>query len=112
MKELMENCLVDCMNTHQITLETITYCLEKGGEYANAEHIKLLMDCAEICQTSANFMLRGSTLHKATCQACAEISRSCAASCDRFGENDEQLKSCAAACYKCAESCEAMAKSP
>ena len=36
----------------------------------------VLLDCAEICQTSANFMLRGSPLHTNTCAACAIVSSS------------------------------------
>jgi hypothetical protein len=35
----------------------------------------LLLDCAEICQTAANFMLRNSELHSRTCAVCARSLR-------------------------------------
>lgn len=52
-----------------------------GGRHAEDAHIQLLLDCAEICQTSANFMLRGSELHGRTCAVCADACQRCAASC-------------------------------
>jgi hypothetical protein len=55
------------------------HCLQKGGKHAEAKHLRLLMDCAEIRQTSAHFMLRGSDLHSRTCFACAEVCVRCAA---------------------------------
>jgi len=96
---------VDC---HIVCLETITHCLGKGGEHANADHIKLLQDCAEICQTAANFMTRQSTLHPETCRVCAEVCEQCAASCEQFGD-DDVMRRCAEACRRCAESCREMA---
>lgn len=48
---------LDC---HTTCLETISHCLAKGGDHARPDHIKLLIDCAEICQTAANFMARES----------------------------------------------------
>jgi hypothetical protein len=105
--ELIQNCIVDCLNCYQVCMETITYCLEKGGKHAEPEHMKLLLDCGKICQTSANFMLRGSKQHVSVCQATALIARVCSASCEEF-KDDDQMKACAAACQACADSCEAM----
>ena len=50
--------MTDC---HDICLQTVSHCLEKGGDHARTEHVTLLLDCAEICQTAANFMLRNSS---------------------------------------------------
>jgi len=33
-----------------------------GGEGAEADHIRTLLDCTEICQTSASFVLRRSPM--------------------------------------------------
>src|SRR5450830_1628598 len=52
----MRSCIQECTNCHGICVETITHCLEMGGKHAEAAHIRLLLDCAEICQTSANFI--------------------------------------------------------
>lgn len=104
----MEQCIQNCQNCHHICLETVTHCLQKGGKHAEAAHIRLLLDCTEICQTSANFMLRGSELHTRTCGVCAEVCERCAEDCERMGD-DAQMKTCADVCRRCAELCRQMA---
>ena len=104
----MQRCINECLSCHGVCLATVQYCLQQGGRHAEAGHIRLLLDCAEICQTSANFMLRGSDLHTRTCGVCAEVCRRCAEACEQVGD-DEQMRACAEACRRCAESCERMA---
>jgi hypothetical protein len=106
-KEIKE-CIENCMNCHCTCLGTVTYCLEMGGRHAEASHIRLMLDCAEICQTSANFMIRGSDLHGRTCAVCAEVCERCAEDCGRMSD-DEQMRACAEMCRRCAESCREMA---
>jgi hypothetical protein len=108
MSNEMKPCVQECLECHQLCLETIQYCLSQGGNLADADHIRLLADCAEICQTSANFMLRDSDLHMIVCEACAEICQQCFESCNRQ-KGDSQMKACAAACRQCAEACQQMA---
>ena len=79
-----------------------------GGQHVEATHIRTLLDCAEICQTSANFMLRGSDEHKRTCAACAAVCQRCAEECARVTD-DPVMQDCAETCRRCADSCEAMA---
>jgi hypothetical protein len=104
----MKDCIDNCDDCHSICLETITWCLEQGGEHASPDHIKLLQDCAEICQASANFMIRGSDLHSLTCDVCAQVCERCADSCEQLGGGD-QMQACADACRRCAQSCRSMA---
>ena len=106
--QAMNECIDNCTQCHAICLETINYCLTKGGDHAAPEHISLLAACADICATSADAMLRGTSVHGVICDACAEICRRCADSCESMGE-DEQMKRCAKICRRCADSCEAMA---
>jgi hypothetical protein len=80
-----------------------------GGRHAEAAHIRLLTDCANICQISADFMLRGSDFHGRACALCAEVCRVCAEDCERVDPNDQLMKDCAAQCRSCADSCERMA---
>jgi len=100
----MQECINECTNCHRVCLETLTYCLNKGGRLSEAHHLRLLTDCAEICQISANFMLRNSELHVYTCGACAEICERCARSCEEMSYDDlmarcaESFRSCAALC--------------
>jgi hypothetical protein len=106
--EATRRCIQHCQDCHAMCLETIAHCLEQGGPHAEAGHIRLMLDGAEICQTSANFMLRGSDLHAHTCGVCAAICERCAEDCDRLGD-DARMKACAEMCRRCAASCREMA---
>jgi hypothetical protein len=106
--EEMKRCLQNCEDCHRICLETATYCLEKGGRHTEPAHLRLLLDCAQICHTSGDFLTRGSDLHTMTCGACSEICARCAESCERMGD-DEQMRRCAETCRRCSESCARMA---
>lgn len=105
----MQQCIDECASCHAICLETAHHCLHLGGKHADPHHVGLLLDCAEICQTSANFMLRGSDQHGHTCAACSEVCRACAEACRSMVGGDELIKRCADACERCAESCARMA---
>lgn len=105
----MQQCITNCLDCHRICLQTIQHCLQMGGPHAEAGHIRLMMDCAEICQTSENFMLRGSDLHTRTCAVCAEVCDLCAEDCQKMSE-DEPMQACADACRRCAKSCQQMAE--
>lgn len=107
----MQRCIQECRNCASICLETVQHCLKLGGKHAEPAHIRMLMDCAEICQASANFMQRGSPLHMQTCAACAEVCKACAEDCERF-KDDEMMQACAKACQSCEESCRQMARMP
>jgi hypothetical protein len=66
----MQDC-VECQFCHSTCTETIGYCLDIGS--ARSRAYPPLMDCVEICQTSADFMLRGSDEHGIVCRTCAEV---------------------------------------
>jgi hypothetical protein len=105
----MQQCIDECTRCQHICLATVSHCLELGGKHADPAHIGLLLDCAEICQTSANFMLRGSERHQLTCGICADICRACADDCERRAGGDKLMQDCAQQCRRCGESCERMA---
>jgi hypothetical protein len=105
----MQACIANCLDCHAICTSTVQHCLTKGGMHVRPDHIRLLLDCAEICQTSANFMLRGSTLHALTCRACAEACAECARGCVQMAD-DQLMQRCAEMCRKCEDSCSRMAQ--
>ena len=109
-QDTLQACIEECLNCHVACTTTAQYCIAQGGALADPDHVGLLLDCAEMCQTSANFMLRGSPYHPITCLACAELCRGCEESCRAVGGEDEQLQLCAEACASCAEHCERMAE--
>lgn len=51
----MQDCIQNCLECHSICANTVSYCLQKGGRHAEAAHIRLMLDCAEICQTSVAY---------------------------------------------------------
>ena len=109
MTRAMTECIDNCLACAKSCLETARHCLEKGGEHAAAAHVTTLLDCAEICETSANFMSRGSALHPKVCQVCAEACERCAEACEKFPD-DEVMRRCAEICRRCAASCRDMAR--
>ena len=106
MDEEMRRCVEACLDCHRVCATMASqHCLDVGGRHVEPRHFRLMLACAEICRTSAHFMLIGSDLHRHTCAACAEVCAACAASCEAVGEMQE----CVEVCRACAESCRRMA---
>ena len=99
----MQQCIQNCRDCQRACMLTLADMLKAG----KAEHARLILDCAEICQVSANFMIRESESHGYTCAVCAQVCERCAEACEKSG--DEQLKLCAEMCRRCADSCHYMA---
>ncbi|MEO7985569.1 MAG: four-helix bundle copper-binding protein [Gemmatimonadales bacterium] len=107
----LEECIENCTNCHRICLETaaVHFRGEAPRDIPEAL-VRLLIDCAEICRTSADFMIRGSELHPHTCRACSAICERCADECDRMGD-DPRMAACVEICRRCAQTCGQMAAS-
>jgi hypothetical protein len=101
----LKTCIDNCTQCHRVCLDAALYAMQQRLDTA---HVRLLLDCAEICQTSANFMLRRSPLHSETCGVCAQICRRCAEAC--AGMSDDVMRRCAEMCQRCAESCGEMSR--
>lgn len=108
MTEEMKKCIQNCLDCYRACLETVMHCVTKGGKHAMPKHVRLLMECANICNTSANFMLVGSENHASVCEVCADICDQCAEECEEMAD-DAEMKACAEICRRCAESCRQMA---
>lgn len=101
----MQGCIDDCLHCYRVCTQTaMNHCLETGGSHVEPRHFRLMINCAEICRTAADFMLSNSDMHPQICAACAEVCRACAESCEQIGDMDE----CVQACRACMESCRAM----
>ncbi len=101
----MQQCIQDCLNCHAVCMQTAEADKQKGGKHAKKEYIYLLLDCAEMCLTSAHFMQHDSPLFGYTCQAALQVATHCAGECDSMGDTD-----CANASRICASSCEQLIK--
>jgi hypothetical protein len=105
----LDECVDSCVASHRMCLETARYCTEQGSSaHVEASHIALLLDCAELCQTTANSMLRRSPQHALLCDACARMCEACARDCAKIA-GDARMQTCAQTCRDCAASCKEMA---
>lgn len=107
----LQTCVDSCWRSHAMCLETERYCLERGGAHVMLTHITLLADCAEMCQKTANSLLRRSPQHSAVCVACAQLCDACAQTCETI-KDDERMRVCARTCRDCADHCREMSKLP
>jgi hypothetical protein len=71
-------CIARCLECYRVCVETLRHSLERGGPHTKATHIRLLLDCIDICRLSADFMLRVSDFHVRICGVCAEVCQRCA----------------------------------
>jgi len=99
-------CIDACLQCHKICLGmAMTYCLETGGDHVAPPHFRLMMDCASICATTADFTLHKSAFHHELCRLCADICTACANDCAKL----EGMEDCVQTCRQCARLCAAMA---
>jgi hypothetical protein len=107
MNDNMKNCIEACNECRDVCEYTLyQHCLEVGGEHVEQQHVKIMADCIEMCQTASHFMLRESDTSAAVCGTCADICESCADSCEEIGS--EEMERCAELCRRCSESCREM----
>lgn len=107
--ENMQECIRQCWDCRHLCQDTLyRHCLPIGGPHVEEAHVKLMVDCIQICQAAADFMTRDSQMHMDVCRVCADICDACAKACERIG--DESMMACAKACRACAESCRSMGK--
>ena len=103
----MQTCMNACMECHKICLETMTYCMSKGGKYVDMAMMSIMRDCSEICVMCTNMMINGSEFVTRTCILCAEMCDRCASACETISD-DSKMRDCVTACRRCAEACRRM----
>jgi len=103
----LDQCIENCLECYRQCELALANSYKQESEIAS-DHLVLLSSCAEICRTSAKFMLLESPFHGETCNVCSNVCLACAESCEDM--DDDSLKDCIQACRKCAESCAEMSK--
>lgn len=109
MNRSMQECSRNCLDTYAACTAVATHCLERGGEHASRAHQTTLLDCARLCATAAEFLLRGSPMHETVCGVCAAACRVCEQYCRSLSDADNMMSECADKCARSATSCERMA---
>jgi hypothetical protein len=103
-KETRE-CIEACLDCHAVCYGMLmTHCLEMGGAHVRPQHVRLMMDCVEICKACADAMARKSQYQHRLCGLCADICDACAADCETL----DGMEPCVEACRYCARLCRAM----
>ena len=98
----MSDCIDASLHCQKVCLGlAMTHCLETGGEHVAPQHFRLMIDCAAVCATTADFMLHKSQFDREMCRLCATVCRTCAEDCARL----DGMEDCVKACNVCAEAC-------
>lgn len=98
-------CITECLECHRICMETLIYGLRKGGDYADADHAQLLLDCSQICLTAVDFMTRDSNVVHRISEITSYLCEKAAVSCERWASSDAKMKQCMDQCRRCGECC-------
>ncbi len=102
--ETAQKCIDECLSCYRTCQDAFAYSTERGEKYVEAEHLRLLVDCAEVCKTTADLILHRSEFYRDQCTVCSDICERCAASCERFS-GDPKMRACTEECRRCAVSC-------
>jgi len=105
----MQKCIQLCRDCNAMCVQTISHCLKLGGRHAGVDHIRLFEDCAQMCVTAADYMLRESPFHDRICRLCSDLCKQCGKDCEQVAGDDQMIKQCIDMCRKCAGSCDRMA---
>lgn len=100
-----DSCQAACLHCHEVCRKTAFDMSPAAAKEMNLDDIRMLFECAELCQLSANWQLSGSQYCRQICAVCAQVCRECESRC--VGKID--MEECEYVCRRCAESCEAMA---
>jgi hypothetical protein len=101
----MQQAAQDCMNCHAVCLQTAKQCQQAGGKHAEAAHIQMLQDCAELCQVTAHMLQHSSPIAPVVCGATAQVTERCAFECEQMGDTN-----CVNACRNASSSVGQIAK--
>lgn len=107
----MRKCIDLCLDCHAVCTEVASRIMYNSMQHSEGKRLVVLLDCAQICLTHADFIARQSEHYSELAKLCADICRQCTKSCEQHVDADEKMKECASICRKCEESCRKMASS-
>lgn len=102
-----QSCIEACLKCAAACNHCAASCVREQDVQAMTNCIRLDMECAALCYSSAQLMSLGSDKAKAVCGICAELCDACGAECGKH--NNDHCSMCAEMCRKCAEECRRMA---
>ena len=66
--ERYAECIGACTDTHQVCVETLAASAQMEGGHGKLLHLRLLQDCAEVCDLTRDMLLRSSDLAHQACR--------------------------------------------
>jgi hypothetical protein len=106
-----EACIQVCMDCAKVCTDLVDHCLQVGGDLAQPCHVRQLLVCARLCETTAHVLLLHSAEDRLVCSTCAEICQHTAEDLEVY-ERDEKMRFATHLTRRCAESCAEVAKHP
>ena len=106
-----EHCAKVCADCMLVCEHCGTHCtqLADAGKKEHSQSAAVCRDCGSMCATAAQVAGRHGPLAAAVCKGCIEVCEACAASCEKFPD-DEHMAKCATKCRECAKACAEMVK--
>lgn len=109
-KTLVE-CIEACLECAQSCTACADACLAEDNVAELTKCIRINMDCADVCATTARILSRltsnDASLTRATLEACRVACANCADECETH-EMHKHCVICAASCRRCEEACAAL----
>jgi hypothetical protein len=103
-----QKCIGACTRCAQACYECLEACLNEQDVQARTKCIKMLVECARICEMSVAGMSSNARFAKQHCALCATVCEACARECRMF--KDRHCQECAAECDTCVKECRNMAE--
>ena len=104
LNEQYQKSIEACMDCASACNHCAASCLEEKEVQSLTKCIRLDLECAVICQVTAELMSQGSRYTGEICELCATICNACAEECEKHADRDTTH------CKECAETCKACAK--
>ena len=101
-----QKCIDACSRCAQACYECFEACLNEADIQARANCIKMLVECARMCEMSVAGMSANAQFSKPHCALCATVCDGCAKECSMF--QDAHCQKCAQICTDCANECRNM----
>lgn len=101
-----QSCIDSCSKCTQACYECFEACINEPDLNARRSCVKMLIECARMCETSVASMSMNAQFSKQHCKMCADVCDACAKECDMF--TDDHCKKCADICRMCADECRKM----
>ncbi|WP_306232137.1 four-helix bundle copper-binding protein [Agrococcus beijingensis] len=108
-KQVLAACIAACFECAQTCTACADACLAEDMVAELTNCIRINLDCADVCETTARVLSRrtgyDANTARAILEACRTACEACADECERHAEMHEHCRVCAEACRRCELSC-------